>query len=180
MEKTKSAVVVLGNRLKGPYLHEELKGRMDTGIELFEAIDADLLLLSGGRANREVEKSEAQIMEEYAVREGIDPELIVLEERSLDTIGNAYFVRKIVDKEDLDNISTIHVVSSCYHMERAEYIFNQVFGDEYDFEFDECYEEKGKSEDKKLKMNKEFFKGITSGDLDSIKRRLYSEHDLYK
>ena len=55
-------------------------------------------------------------MKDYCIANGIPEASIILEEKSLDTIGNGVFCAMIVHGKYLPEV--IYVVSSCYHMER--------------------------------------------------------------
>ncbi len=179
-----TTVIVLGKMLIGKTIHPELKGRMDTGIDVFKKKSAKYLILSGGKSNPSIDVSEAEVMRDYALNSGIPSEKIILEEDSKDTIGNAYFTRKLIDKLDYSDIPEIYVVSSCYHMRRMEYIFGRCYGEKYSLSFDYCFsfdnKEAKKKEDRSIKLAEQFFKGIAPGDMDEIGRRLFSIHTLYK
>jgi len=174
-------VIVLGNRISGQKIHAELKGRMDVAIQLFRDKNANYLILSGGKTNPSIDLSEAEVMKDYALMKVIPSEAIILEENSMDTIGNAYFTRKIVDKiKCLD----IYVISSCYHMKRVKFIFEMCYGENYNMFFNYCFPFHNQNAEKKekdsIKLAKDFFKNIMPGDLDKIEKRLFSIHALYR
>ena len=175
------AVIVLGNKLQEKHLHPELKGRMDVGIKVFKDKHAEYLILSGGKSNPAVDVSEAEVMRKYALEKGVPMEKVILEEESLDTIGNAYFTRKMVDNL---RCSDIYVVSSCYHMKRTEYIFKMCYGENYNLFFNSCYLHDDKkaeyNEKNSIKLAEGFFRDIAPGDMNEIRRRLFSIHNLYK
>jgi vancomycin permeability regulator SanA len=177
-----STVVVLGNRLVSTAIHSELRGRMDVGIRVFEEADAEHLLLSGGRANPDVPLSECEVMRRYAVENGVAHDEILLEDRSLDTIGNAYYCRALLADRGLD-ISTVHLVTSCYHDDRAGFVFEQCFGNDCRIETDACYESDAPVtevlEERGFDAAREFFAPVPKGDLDAIYARLAEAHDLY-
>lgn len=177
-----STVVVLGNRLDSTAIHPELRGRMDVGIRVFEGTDAEYLLLSGGRANPDVPLSESEVMRRYAVENGVAHDELLLEDSSLDTIGNGYFCRLLLADRDLA-VSTVHLVTSCYHVDRATFVFEQCFGDDCRIETDACYESgvtgTGASEDRSLDAAREFFAPVPEADLAAIRARLAEAHALY-
>jgi uncharacterized SAM-binding protein YcdF (DUF218 family) len=187
MTKTE-IIIVLGNRLKTKGIHSELKGRMDTAINLYhESLVSrnrlDLfLILSGGKANPNVGLSESEIMRIYAKDKQIPEGKILVEDQSLDTIGNAFFTMNIVN--GLKDVTRIYVVSSCYHMNRVKYIFSMCYGNRYDLNFNICYpHEMADSADKEaisLGLATNFFGDITAGDIKAIGIKLRTQHDLYK
>ena len=83
-------IIVLGSRINGSEIHDELKGRLDVAIKLFNS--GSKLLLSGGITNHDLNRSEAQFMKDYCIANGIPEASIILEEKSLDTIGNGVSV----------------------------------------------------------------------------------------
>lgn len=176
-----TAVIILGNRLRSTQIHHELKGRMDVGINVFRDKTAKYLILSGGKTNPSVNLSEAEVMRNYAIMRGISLEVIILEYNSMDTIGNAYFTRKIVDKIRCSNV---YVVSSCYHMERVKFIFEMCYGKNYNMFFNYCFpfhnQDAEKKEKDSIKLAEDFFRNITPGDIDEIEKRLFSLHPLYR
>lgn len=176
-------VVVLGHQLRSESIHPELRGRVDAGIDALRSTDASYLLFSGGSTNPVVSADECEVMREYAIERGVDPTRVLLETRAEDTIGNGYFSRRLVD-EIGEEIATIYIVSSCYHMESAEYVFRQCFGDEYDVDGSYCHEtaESGDPrghDHEKLVQLREFFEPVDPGDMPAIRRRLVKAHDYY-
>ncbi len=171
------AIVVLGSRVPGTEIHEELKMRLDVSARLFEK--DSVFILSGGYTNKELAKSEAQVMSDYITGLGIPKERIYLDEESLDTIGNGYFVRCLVDR--IPGITSLAVVSSCYHMNRSEYIFRSCFKDGFEMDFSHCAEFHREilAEEESMEMAREFFSGIDRGDIEAIGKRLHSIHLMY-
>lgn len=172
------AIVVLGHRLRddGALSRESLK-RLDLGIELFNKFNADAIIFSGGVANPLAGVSEAKAMQKYAIYNRIPSHKIILEEKSLDTIGNAIFIKELIKKK----FGNLFLVTSCYHMYRASFIFKVVFGEGYKLNFDYCAssEREGKFEDIKLNQAKTFFKGMNPRDDEELKRRILN-HELYR
>ena len=180
-------IVVLGNRLKTEDIHPELKGRVDTAISLYQKVqnlkkNTDIvLIMSGGISNKEVPISESEVMREYCITNKIPQNKIMKEDRSLDTIGNAFFTKEIIDS--IKNVTCIYVVSSCYHMNRSKYIFNMCFGMEYTFNFEYCYPYNkinvNKKEESSFMLASDFFMDIGAGEIRAIEERLFTAHKLY-
>jgi|GEM_PF-1459658 len=175
-------VVVLGNRLRSTEIHDELRGRVDVGVRSFREEDREALVFSGGQSNPDVPRTEAEVMAEYAVEErGVDPDDILLEEDSRDTVGNAYFSRRLI--EDEVDTSTIRLVSSCYHVARSVFVFENCFGDAYDVVSPDCYDADTSTaeltEGRSMTLNRRLFAPIEAGDIGEIRDRLIAEHGLY-
>lgn len=64
---------------------------------------------------------------------GVPESSILLEEKSCDTLGAAYFLK--VDYVIKHNWNRILVVTSADHLERTCYVFYKVFGPSYDIHF---------------------------------------------
>lgn len=178
-----SMIMVLGYRLLDNGGHDkELEGRLNKGIEIFKKGLGKKVIFSGGMGNPKADKTEASVMKSLAILKGIDSKDIILEEKSLDTIGNAYFSKQIVKSYSWNKI---YVVTSCCHMPRASFIFNMCYGSGYELNYDYCSSgsesyEKAESEKEKTKLVKSFFKGMKPGNDEELKWRMYNKHGLYK
>lgn len=181
-------IIVLGHRLKTDFIHLELKGRMDEAINVYQNVlnlenkRNIVFILSGGKTKNSIQFSEAEVMMEYCKDNSISTDKIIKETKSLDTIGNAVFTRQIVD--DMKDISEIFVVSSCYHMNRVRYIFDMVFGTNYQMNYDYCHLTNeygiGDKENTSLELAHNFFKNIVHGDIKFIEKHLFTIHECYK
>jgi uncharacterized SAM-binding protein YcdF (DUF218 family) len=178
-------VVVLGNRLRRPGIHPTLRQRMDAGLELLEEDGTRPLVVTGGQSNPSIPLTEASVMRDYAVRQGVDRERIHLEPCAQDTIGNAFFGRQVIDTLDSDRVTA---VSSTAHLPRVRFVFDQCFGDGYDLTVTDggtadatAAVDPGarRRERKKLRRNREFFDPVARGDLDAVRHRLATAHDYY-
>jgi uncharacterized SAM-binding protein YcdF (DUF218 family) len=122
------------------------------------------------------------VMREYLTREKGIPELRVISEvRSKDTVGDAVFSRALLSA--MGREGKITIVTSGYHISRAETIFRFVFGPKaeiltarVDWQPGELERE---SELKSLKAFEKTFRGVEPGNLCVILERLYAEHPLY-
>lgn len=165
-------VVVLGLRPDSEELSPELKGRVDCGIELFDEIDASKLVLTGGYTNDEVDLAESEMMEEYALSKEVPRTKILKEDRSCSTIENAYYARLIQQRLSSD---VVYVVTSCYHVERCEFVFERLFPDSVELQF-ECYESERPDdeiyESEALSSARHFFEDVRDADLGDVRDKL--------
>lgn len=84
--------IVLGNRINDDGSMSDLMlKRLKMTIELNGIFAPDKIILSGGAANQKVNISEAQMMYDYLVANGIPSDVLVLEDKSWTTMQNAEF-----------------------------------------------------------------------------------------
>ena len=112
------AVIVLGSGIRGTGPSLTLKYRLDAAYDYIADSPDSLVIVSGGQGPDEV-VSEASVMKEYLVRRGVDPERIVLEDRSESTQENFLFSKEIVD-ERLGDGARVVFVTTRFHVFRAE------------------------------------------------------------
>jgi len=125
-------------------------------------------------------KTEAEATKEYLLRLGVPEKNIFIEEKSKDTIGNAYYAKKLyfIPKKE----KKLLVITSDFHLERVGFIFRKVFGSKYQISFD-CVSSifKNKKEEKRiverqkellLKTEKMLY-NMKVGDHDFLKGKLY-------
>ncbi len=118
------AILVLGGATRGD-THFSSVGDMNQqsdrllhAVRLFKAGKAPIIVLSGG--SRPGARPEAQLMREILEVMGVPADVIVTEEASRDTYENAVFSRTVLSRRGIDRIL---LVTSAYHMRRAEAVF---------------------------------------------------------
>lgn len=119
--------------------------------------------------------TEAQVMADIIVAEGISPKRVLLEDQSFDTLGNAIFTvdRYLKDKQG----GTLYVVTSPFHMERALYLFRHVLGSKWTVIAHESPEWSKETRQPgapaALKRAQDFCAGAEPGDLATLKKKLF-------
>ncbi|MGN0373430.1 MAG: YdcF family protein [Enterocloster sp.] len=93
-------VIVLGARVKEHAVSNSLRKRLDRAILYAEENPDTILVLSGGKGSGE-EVSEAEVMYEYLVYNGIRPDKLLLEERSVSTVENIAYSRIVIERNRL-------------------------------------------------------------------------------
>lgn len=86
--------------------------------------------LSGFRPN--VDSSESSRLGKYLIERNISKESIILEEESMDTLGNMIFSYKIIEELIKENISEpieIVLITEGFHMHRSKKLFLKIFQD---------------------------------------------------
>ena len=121
----KTIVIVLGNRLNDDgsisRIQEE---RLEMALELEKLYEPDYFILSGGLANPKAGITEAKAMYNYLVGVGINPEKLILEDKSLSTVENAKFSVPLAEKLGAEMII---VCSSLYHFGNPVYKLMESF-----------------------------------------------------
>jgi uncharacterized SAM-binding protein YcdF (DUF218 family) len=90
------------------------------------------IIVSGGypaRTKKKPRYTEAEVMRHWLVAHGVPRKMILVETRSRDTIGNAYYSKKIVKRHR--SWKNILVLTTYAHVVRARWIFQKVFGERY-------------------------------------------------
>jgi hypothetical protein len=126
------AILICGGGVRdGGALPEWAKARFDRALECPGA--PFLIALSAGTPHRPPPLdergfpiTEAAAGARYLLARGVDPTRILIEAASYDTIGNAYFSRMLHVAPRA--FSSALVITSEFHMPRAEAVFRWVYG----------------------------------------------------
>ena len=111
-----TVAVVLGYKLnKDSTMDNLLVKRLKLTLRLLKEEKIDKVILSGGCPVAGQKFSEAQAMAQYLIENGVDPEIIVKEEKSLTTVENAKFSIPIAKEL---GATRIIVVTTLEHMAR--------------------------------------------------------------
>lgn len=119
--------------------------------------------------------TEAKVMADIIVAQGISARRILLEDQSFDTLGNAIFTvdRYLKGKKG----GTLYVVTSPFHMERALYLFRHVLGAKWTVVAHESPEWSKETRQPgapaALKRAHEFCASAEPGDLATLKKKLF-------
>lgn len=182
----KKVLVILGKGiLRDGTLTKYAKNSVEEGVKLFKSKDFDILVMSGRWSyslKYTPEKTEALAMKEYAIQLGVFEGKIIMEEASFDTLGNAYYVQKLL--EHMGDVNFMAVVTANFHVQRAQYIFEKIFGNTLkinfvpiDIEVDLARsKEMIKFEHNALKTTVRIFKNIDNADCKKI--HFVFEHTL--
>lgn len=124
--------VVLGYQLNlDGSMDRILVKRLNMALQLLKEEKIDKVIVTGGRPRLEVEVSEAQRMYEYLVENGVDPELIIKEEKSGSTFGNAKYSVPLAKKLGAKKII---IVTTIEHFTNYDYnplkIFSEFINDD--------------------------------------------------
>ena len=107
-------VIVLGYGVKGEKIPAMLKNRLDKVLEYHTVNPDAVIIVSGGRGD-ENKASEAEVMKNYLVSEGIESGKIIKEDKSRTTVENLKFSAALVEKNH-----TAVLISNTFHIYRSE------------------------------------------------------------
>lgn len=118
-------MIILGCQVKpwGPSLL--LQDRLDTALAYLEGHPELMVVVSGGQGEDEP-VSEARCMYDYLTAHGADPNRILLEDRSHNTLQNFQFSRALLEEEGYDLAQGVLVVSNGFHLTRAKMLAGRV------------------------------------------------------
>ena len=106
-------IIVLGAQVKENGPSVVLKYRLDRAVSYLKENDNTLVIVSGGQGANE-KATEASVMKEYLVNNGINENRIIIEDKSNTTKENLINSKKIIG-----NDKSIGIVTNNFHMYRA-------------------------------------------------------------
>lgn len=115
-------IIVLGARVMGNEPGLTLRGRLDRALEYVKSNDNDCkIVVSGGKGDGE-NISEAEAMKRYLVERGIKPDMIIKEDKSVNTMQNFEFSRDKIEKDSKENVADVDVkvVTTDFHAFRSD------------------------------------------------------------
>ncbi|MED4909376.1 ElyC/SanA/YdcF family protein [Brevibacillus centrosporus] len=115
------AIVILGYALADDgTMREPMIERLKVGLAIAQKYPGSKIVVTGGVPKQGITESDA--MTDWLVKQGIDQNRIIPENKSTDTVENALFTTAILEKE---NITDVTIVSSASHMRRALSVFQE-------------------------------------------------------
>lgn len=118
-------VIVLGAQVKKDRPSIALLHRIETAADYLKENPDTVAILSGGQGNDEP-RSEAACMQEELLAMGIEPERLILEDRSTDTVENFRCSLEYIDDPD----AKVGFITSNFHVFRAGGIAKMQTGQE--------------------------------------------------
>ena len=114
--------IVLGAGLDGEKVGKILKSRLDEAIKYYELNKNVNIIVSGGQGKDEV-ISEAEAMYRYLVRNNVNPNQIIKEEKATTTLENIKFSKEILRNRN-DEDKKVLIITNDFHLYRAMTIAN--------------------------------------------------------
>ena len=117
----------------------DLEERLNLAIKLYKDKRAPYILFSGGKG-KDGQVSEAKIMKEKALSQGIPENAILTEEESYNTIENIICSMLVLERKFLlQNINRLIVVSSAFHIQRLSLTLSRYMPKWIKYSY--CYDE---------------------------------------
>lgn len=105
-----------------------LQDRLDEALGYLEQHPDMTVIVSGGQGSDEHD-SEAAVMRDYLVDAGVDPDRILLEDQSHNTVQNITYSAQPMKENGLDLEQGVLVVSNGFHLTRARMLWSRVTGE---------------------------------------------------
>ncbi len=117
-------MVLGGNVLGADTPSPQLLARMKSAAEYLKENTECFVIPCGGCFRPEQKKSEAKIIADYLIGQGVDEKRLILEDKSTTTFENFEFALKIIENHSQKSISQVNTafLSSDYHIFRASKI----------------------------------------------------------
>jgi len=116
------AVIVLGAGIHGEAVSKVLAYRLDAAVEYHQNNPRALIIVSGGQGPQEL-ITEAEAMERYLIKKGVNLEVIVREDKATSTYENFLYSKKILDETFSDEYK-VAFISNGFHLYRAGRLAN--------------------------------------------------------
>ncbi|MAF15380.1 MAG: hypothetical protein CMG93_05315 [Marinomonas sp.] len=178
----KKAVLILSNLMDSDTaINEETQQRCLTALQYFDEHQCDYLITSGWIYDPRFSVSLCEATARFLQTHGVAEEHILLNRASRDTVGDAFFTR--LHLLTRHNIQSLTVVTSDYHLARAQIIFNTLMPDKLTLNFVGCATEHAvdlEKERSSLALFNDTFAGVDKHNLEALLYTLVTKHSLYK
>ncbi|MCH9845587.1 MAG: YdcF family protein [Alphaproteobacteria bacterium] len=183
--------IVLGHEIDAHAVPDaQTRARLDKVAQLYANGLVTRIMVMGWAYRDDTSISLAQGMKNHLMTSHHLPDSsIIANEKSRDTVGDAFFSRQIYDKMQCQN-QTLVVITSDYHVARAEIIFKFIYGDGYRIDVigtiadaegaQQADRRLQEAEQASLAAFYKTFKLAQKGDLQSISDAIYELHPLYR
>jgi uncharacterized SAM-binding protein YcdF (DUF218 family) len=190
MASRKKVLIILGTpykkRLKKP--RPLLKARLDYAIGQLQEEEYVKVFLCGGHTQKYRNKqlpSEAEIMKQYLLQQGISRRMIVKEQQSTNTIGNLAYVKRIIQKYGYKDLT---IITNEIFTERVRYLGERIFGKSYRITVKGAPNRMSAHFRRWIHFSESFwlgycyayfFRGVKRGDHKELIRRLHKKEEYY-
>ncbi|WP_227867301.1 YdcF family protein [Clostridioides sp. ES-S-0077-01] len=126
IESKSNYLLILGASVKRNTPGTTLKGRLNTALKYLEINNDCYVVVSGGKGNGE-NISEAKAMKNYLVKNGIDKNRIIEEDKSTNTYENFKYSKLKIEEHSGKAIKDIKVkiITTDFHVLRSKILANR-------------------------------------------------------
>lgn len=128
--KKSDYLVILGAGLKGEKMSLTLSQRMHKSLEYIDKYSDVKIVVSGGQGPGEY-ITEAEAMKRFLINHGVSEKNIIKEEKSTSTAENLKYTKNKLEQIDERKNIKISIVTSNFHMFRAQFLAKRVGFDTY-------------------------------------------------
>ena len=179
------AAILLGGALASDgSLDSSQKEQVQMAADLFAAQKIAHILMCGAHGYKDAWRpaiTEAQAYARHAMTCGVPRSVISLEERSLETVGNLYFAKKVAIERCWQSV--VIIPTNNHASERIAYLVDKIFGTDHRW----VIQRAGENRDPKnierellsLTLTKDINGFVPAGDHETIYRLLCETHPSY-
>ena len=118
VDYNEDVVIVLGSGVKNGRPNITLQMRLDASIEYYKQNSDVYIVVAGGLA-RQKDTTEALVMKNYLVENGIPEDIIIMEDKSQSTLENYRFSKEILENKNIKHDSIVFITND-FHIYRAK------------------------------------------------------------
>ena len=175
-------IVVLANEMdKEGNLNKESEARIKLASDTYLASPVEALITCGWDYRKDCKLCIGDVLKKYAEALGVPSEKIITELHSRDTVGDAFFTKKNIIRNN--GWKKLLVVTSDYHVARTSKIFEFIYGPQYKIVvIGAASSDPGQKQTSEIKSNAAFestFVDVEKGDDLGITQRLLTRHPYY-
>ncbi|AUA25571.1 YdcF family protein [Clostridioides difficile] len=121
LESKSDYLLILGASVKKTTPSTTLKGRLDTALKYLKINDNCYVVVSGGKGSGE-KITEAKAMKDYLIKNGIDKNRIIEEDKSTNTYENFKYSKLKIEEHSQGKLSDLKVkiVTTDFHVLRSK------------------------------------------------------------
>ncbi|MCU0431389.1 MAG: YdcF family protein [Cytophagaceae bacterium] len=175
-------IIVLAHEMDAQgKLSEESEARIQRAVAVHKANQNCPVLVSGWNYRSDTSLYLAEAQKIVLVQAGVNPSHIYTEKDAKDTVGEAFLGKKKI--VDVFGWKCLCVVTSDYHVARAERIFRFIYGPEYTIAMEAVPsrdpEGRREHEEQSVAVFQQTFEGIQAGSDTAILERITTKHPYY-
>ena len=122
IDYNEDVVIVLGSGVKNGKPNVTLQARLDAAIEYYKT-NSDIYIVAAGGLARQKDTTEAAVMKNYLMENGIPENIIITEEKSQSTKENYLFSKQLLTDKNIKHDSIVFITND-FHIYRAKIYAN--------------------------------------------------------